>query len=382
MIIYRASRLEALLDPLQMLMQAAPPRHLLAPHSVIAAHPGMQRWLSRELALRRGPRGIVANLRIELPSEWLDRLALARARRGSRCAASVPARRTALAHPRVPRRSRRRSRRRLPRRCRRQPRATPLPAGRTPRAHLHALPRLSPGLAARMGGRAATRRARARSLRHCGKCCIGRSTSRIAARCSRACSRRWRNAAATRSATNRCTCSASPISRRPNSTCCAPSRAIVRSCCTCPIRAASSGAACAAIAQRLRELLRDDPDAAATQVGVPRAGSSAARKLGPHGPAVHARARRQRRGDRRAPLAGPVRRAATRHAPAPPAGKHPPAETRTDRREGRLRRRRAPTARCACTPAIRACANSKCCATPCCARAATIRSSSRPTSSS
>src|SRR6478752_3597573 len=77
MIIYRASRLEALLDPLQMLMQAAPPLHLLAPHSVIAAHPGMQRWLSRELALRRGPHGIVANLRIELPSEWLDCLALA-----------------------------------------------------------------------------------------------------------------------------------------------------------------------------------------------------------------------------------------------------------------------------------------------------------------
>jgi len=76
MIIYRASRLEALLDPLQTLLQAAPPQHLLAPHSVIAAHPGMQRWLSRELALQRGPRGIVANLRIELPSEWLDRLAL------------------------------------------------------------------------------------------------------------------------------------------------------------------------------------------------------------------------------------------------------------------------------------------------------------------
>src|SRR6185369_16122988 len=76
MIIYRASRLEALLDPLQKLMQAVPPEHALAPHSVIAAHPGMQRWLSRELALQRGPRGIVANLRIELPSEWLDRLAL------------------------------------------------------------------------------------------------------------------------------------------------------------------------------------------------------------------------------------------------------------------------------------------------------------------
>src|SRR5215831_12777466 len=77
MIIYRASRLEALLEPLQLLMQAAPPRHVLAPYEIVAAHPGMQKWLSRELALNRGPRGIVANLRIELPSAWLDRLALA-----------------------------------------------------------------------------------------------------------------------------------------------------------------------------------------------------------------------------------------------------------------------------------------------------------------
>jgi len=75
MIIYRASRLEALLDPLLALMQAVPPRDVLAPHGIIAAHPGMQKWLSREIALRRGRRGIAANLRIELPSEWLDRLA-------------------------------------------------------------------------------------------------------------------------------------------------------------------------------------------------------------------------------------------------------------------------------------------------------------------
>ena len=73
--IYRASRLEALLQPLSMLLAAAPPERVLAPHDIIAAHPGMQRWLSRELALKSGPRGIVANLRIELPSAWLDRLA-------------------------------------------------------------------------------------------------------------------------------------------------------------------------------------------------------------------------------------------------------------------------------------------------------------------
>jgi exodeoxyribonuclease V gamma subunit len=75
LVIYRASRLEALLDPLLALMQAAPPRHALAAHSVIAAHPGMQKWLSREIAMRRGVRGIAANLRIELPSAWLERLA-------------------------------------------------------------------------------------------------------------------------------------------------------------------------------------------------------------------------------------------------------------------------------------------------------------------
>lgn len=73
--VFRASRVEALLDPLLALLRAAPPRHALAPHELIAAHPGMQRWLGRELAIRQGPRGIAANLRIELPSAWLDRLA-------------------------------------------------------------------------------------------------------------------------------------------------------------------------------------------------------------------------------------------------------------------------------------------------------------------
>jgi len=74
--IYRASRLEALLDPLQHLMHAAPPAHVLAPHEIIVAHPGMLKWLSRALARASGTDGICANLRIELPSQWLDRLAL------------------------------------------------------------------------------------------------------------------------------------------------------------------------------------------------------------------------------------------------------------------------------------------------------------------
>jgi len=75
LIVYRASRVEALLDPLRELLRAAPPAHALAPQEIIAAHPGMRRWLGRELALRQGPHGVAANLRIELPSAWLDRLA-------------------------------------------------------------------------------------------------------------------------------------------------------------------------------------------------------------------------------------------------------------------------------------------------------------------
>ena len=75
LVVYRASRVEALLDPLLALLRAAPPAHALAPHELIAAHPGMRRWLGRELAVRQGPHGVAANLRIELPSAWLDRLA-------------------------------------------------------------------------------------------------------------------------------------------------------------------------------------------------------------------------------------------------------------------------------------------------------------------
>jgi len=74
-IVYRASRLEALLPPLLSLMDAAPPAHALQPFDVIAAHPGIRQWLARALARRRGAGGIAANLSIELPSAWLDRLA-------------------------------------------------------------------------------------------------------------------------------------------------------------------------------------------------------------------------------------------------------------------------------------------------------------------
>ncbi|MFK2902841.1 exodeoxyribonuclease V subunit gamma [Dyella ginsengisoli] len=76
LVIYRASRLEALLDPLLKLLDSAPPAHVLAPQTVIAAHPGMRHWLAGALARKRGAGGIVANLRISLPSSWLDELAL------------------------------------------------------------------------------------------------------------------------------------------------------------------------------------------------------------------------------------------------------------------------------------------------------------------
>jgi exodeoxyribonuclease V gamma subunit len=92
--VIRASRLEALLDPLVALLDAAPPANVLAPQTVIAAHPGMRHWLAGALARRRGPGGIVANLRITLPSSWLDELALAVL--GSTAVALTPYRRDRL----------------------------------------------------------------------------------------------------------------------------------------------------------------------------------------------------------------------------------------------------------------------------------------------
>jgi exodeoxyribonuclease V gamma subunit len=75
LVIYRASRLEALLPPLRQLMAATPPPHVLTPHTLIAAHPGMRQWLGGALAREYGSGGIAANLDILLPSAWIDRLA-------------------------------------------------------------------------------------------------------------------------------------------------------------------------------------------------------------------------------------------------------------------------------------------------------------------
>lgn len=70
----RASRLESLLEPLQLLMQQTLPEHPLTPQTVVAAHPGMKQWLTGALARRLGSGRIVANLDVLLPSSWLDRL--------------------------------------------------------------------------------------------------------------------------------------------------------------------------------------------------------------------------------------------------------------------------------------------------------------------
>nr|WP_282452674.1 exodeoxyribonuclease V subunit gamma [Lysobacter sp. CAU 1642] len=74
MIVYRASRLEALLEPLHALLAAAPPDGLLQPAELITAHPGMRRWLLNRLAEAGGRYGIAANIDIDLPGQWIDRL--------------------------------------------------------------------------------------------------------------------------------------------------------------------------------------------------------------------------------------------------------------------------------------------------------------------
>lgn len=73
--LFRASRLEALLDPLEALLTHLPPAELLAPQTVLVGHPGLRPWLWQALAARRGPRGIVTGLELALPGPWLDGLA-------------------------------------------------------------------------------------------------------------------------------------------------------------------------------------------------------------------------------------------------------------------------------------------------------------------
>lgn len=73
--LFRASRLDALLDPLEALLAHLPPASLLAAQTVLVGHPGLRHWLRQALSEKRGPRGIVANLEFALPGPWLDGLA-------------------------------------------------------------------------------------------------------------------------------------------------------------------------------------------------------------------------------------------------------------------------------------------------------------------
>lgn len=75
LLIYRASRLEMLLGPLRELLAVTHPANVLAPQTIIAAHPGMKQWLNGALAREYGPGGIAANLDIQLPSTWIGNLA-------------------------------------------------------------------------------------------------------------------------------------------------------------------------------------------------------------------------------------------------------------------------------------------------------------------
>ncbi|WP_052108211.1 exodeoxyribonuclease V subunit gamma [Aerolutibacter daejeonensis] len=78
LVIFRASRLEALVPPLREMLRQTRPASVLAPQTVVAAHPGMKQWLTGALARLAGPTGVVANLEVILPSSWLNAVAGAR----------------------------------------------------------------------------------------------------------------------------------------------------------------------------------------------------------------------------------------------------------------------------------------------------------------
>jgi exodeoxyribonuclease V gamma subunit len=71
------SRIEALATQLAADLLRHPPASVLTPQTLVVGHPGMLRWLERQLAVDSGlplPR-IAANLELLLPWQWLDRLA-------------------------------------------------------------------------------------------------------------------------------------------------------------------------------------------------------------------------------------------------------------------------------------------------------------------
>jgi exodeoxyribonuclease V gamma subunit len=58
--IYRASRLEVLVPPMWELLRKTWPENVLTPHTIVAAHPGMKKWLTAALASHQGGQGIAA----------------------------------------------------------------------------------------------------------------------------------------------------------------------------------------------------------------------------------------------------------------------------------------------------------------------------------
>ncbi len=73
--VFRASRVERLLVPMQSLLQSQGPAHPLAPVQVVVGHAGLRPWLLGQLARDAGCEGIAANIEVMLPSTWLERLA-------------------------------------------------------------------------------------------------------------------------------------------------------------------------------------------------------------------------------------------------------------------------------------------------------------------
>ncbi len=95
--VLRASRLEALLGPLNELIDAQCQDDPFCAPDIVIAHPGMRQWLMQELAALPGSQGgpaIAANLNLRLPGEWLD--ATAQQVLGSSAIAIAPYRRQAL----------------------------------------------------------------------------------------------------------------------------------------------------------------------------------------------------------------------------------------------------------------------------------------------
>lgn len=74
-VLTRASRLEHLLGPFDILLRALAPGDPLEAIPVIAGHAGMRQWLPGALAKHRDAGSIVANLELMLPSRFIDRLA-------------------------------------------------------------------------------------------------------------------------------------------------------------------------------------------------------------------------------------------------------------------------------------------------------------------